>query len=70
MNSLAAANQEVPKALVDLAAKDGRFRKAGRRSRGGGAGRGGRGRGRSQVPFAVSLRLQTFCAGWTDTQGG
>ncbi|KAK9915167.1 hypothetical protein WJX75_005510 [Coccomyxa subellipsoidea] len=47
VNSLAAANQQVPKALMDVAAKDGRFRKAGNRS--GGRGRGGRGRGRSQV---------------------
>lgn len=47
VNSLAAANQQVPKALMDVAAKDGRFRKAGNRS--GSRGRGGRGRGRSQV---------------------
>ena len=51
VNSLAAANQEVPKALMDLASRDNRFRKglgstgpAGR-----GRGRGGAGRGRSQV---------------------
>ena len=51
MNSLAAANQEVPKALVDLASKDTRFRK-GLGSNGSGArgrGRGGAGRGRTQV---------------------
>lgn len=51
MNSLAAANQEVSKALMDLAGKDSRFRK-GLGSQGSavrGRGRGGAGRGRSQV---------------------
>ncbi|BDA43593.1 probable ATP-dependent RNA helicase DDX42 [Coccomyxa sp. Obi] len=48
VNSLAAANQQVPQALMDLAAKDGRFRKAGGR-KSGGRGIGGRGRGRPQV---------------------
>jgi hypothetical protein len=47
VNCLAAANQEVPKDVVELAKKDAYFRKAGGRGRGGA--RGGRGRGRSQV---------------------
>ena len=51
VNSLAAANQEVPKALMDLASRDSRFRKGlgstGSATRG--RGRGGAGRGRSQV---------------------
>ena len=51
VNSLAAANQEVPKPLVDLASRDSRFRKGlgshGSAARG--RGRGGAGRGRSQV---------------------
>lgn len=46
--SLGAANQEVPQALLDLAAKDSHFRKGlGGGKRGGG--RGGRGRGRTQA---------------------
>ena len=51
VNSLAAANQEVPKALMDLASRDSRFRKGlgstGSAARG--RGRAGAGRGRSQV---------------------
>jgi len=56
VNSLAAANQEVPKALVDLASKDTRFRK-GLGSNGSGArgrGRGGAGRGRTQVQLLTT----------------
>lgn len=56
VNSLAAANQEVPKPLVDLASRDSRFRKGlgshGSAARG--RGRGGAGRGRSQVPLCTT----------------
>lgn len=58
VNSLAAANQEVPKALMDLASRDSRFRKGlgstGSAARG--RGRGGAGRGRSQVRTFLSNR--------------
>ena len=58
VNSLAAANQEVPKALMDLASRDSRFRKGlgstGSAARG--RGRGGAGRGRSQVRTLHSNR--------------
>lgn len=53
VNCLAAANQEVPKDLVELANRDASFRKAGGRGRGGA--RGGRGRGRSQVGLPYLL---------------
>ena len=60
VNSLAAANQEVPKPLVDLASRDSRFRKGlgshGSAARG--RGRGGAGRGRTQVPLPTCMRAE------------
>ncbi len=84
VNSLAAANQEVPKPLVDLASRDSRFRKGlgshGTAARG--RGRGNAGRGRSQVlPCTTHLPakcpLNTLCTPshsltgivWDSTEG-
>ncbi len=59
LQCLAAANQDIPKELHDLASKDARFRKGLPRQRGGG--RGGRGRGRKpQVGNRTCQRMTLF----------